>query len=84
MGFALWIDGDVAWAEGTHEYRPMGAGTISVTDRFRRRDFRPRRRSPSRGAPTFIGLFASLEDLNRRLARLARTRPQGRLTPPHL
>jgi hypothetical protein len=86
MGFALWIDGDVAWAEGTHEYRPMGAGTVAITDRFRRRDFRPRRRSPSRRAPTFIGLFASLEDLNRHLGRVARVgvRPTGRVTPPHI
>jgi hypothetical protein len=84
VGFALWIDGDTAWAEGTHEYRPMGAGTVAITDRFRRRDFRARRRSPSRRSPSFIGLFASLEDLNRHLARYARVPPRGRITPPHI
>jgi len=86
MGYALWIDGQVAWAEGTHEYRPMGAGTVAITDRFRRRDFRPRRRCPSRREPTFIGLFASLEDLNRYLSRVSRTRGliAGRITPAHL
>jgi hypothetical protein len=40
MGFALWIDGELAWAQGVHEYRPMGAAVIGVTDRFRHRDFR--------------------------------------------
>jgi len=64
MGFALWIDGELAWAQGVHEYRPMGAAVIAVTDRFRHRDFVPTRRPPSRAAPTYAGLFASLGDLN--------------------
>jgi hypothetical protein len=84
MGFALWIDGPVAWAEGTHEYRPMGAGVVSVTDRFRVRDFHARRRCPSRRERTFIGLFASLEDVNRFLAVVRRRGVSGRVTPPHL
>jgi len=48
MGFALWIDraGGLAWAQGTHEYRPMGAAVIASTDQFRHRDFRQRRRRP--------------------------------------
>ena len=64
MGFALWIDGDLAWAQGVHEYRPMGAAVVAVTDRFRQRDFRLTRRAPFRAAPTYAGLFASLGDLN--------------------
>jgi hypothetical protein len=64
MGFALWIDGELAWAQGVHEYRPMGAAVIGVTDRFRPRDFRFTRSSPSRAASTYVGLFASLGDLN--------------------
>jgi hypothetical protein len=66
VGFALWIAGDLAWAEGRHEYRPMGAAVISVTDRFRARDFDGRRRAPDPG-PGYAGLFASLGDLNARL-----------------
>jgi hypothetical protein len=67
MGFALWIDDDTAWAQGTHEYKPMGAAVIAVNGQFRARDFNRYRRSPDRMAPTFQGLFASLEDLNGRL-----------------
>lgn len=64
MGFALWIDGQLAWAQGVHEYRPMGAAVIAVTDRFRQRDFHFTRSAPSRAAPSYVGLFASLGDLN--------------------
>ncbi len=28
MGFALWLDDELAWAQGTHEYRPMGTAVI--------------------------------------------------------
>ena len=40
MGFAVWIDAEahVAWAQGTHEYRPMGTAVIALTDLFRQRD----------------------------------------------
>ncbi len=75
MGFALWIDGDLAWAEGLHEYRPMGVAVIAATDRFRPRDFDPRRPASPRAAGACAGLFASVGDLNawlRRRARLAR------------
>ena len=44
MGFYLWFEGDVAWAQGTYEYRPMGIAAIAVSDLFQRRDFDPRRR----------------------------------------
>ena len=87
MGFALWIDRDVAWAEGTHEYRPMGAAVVAVTDRFRPRDFRAGRRSPARRTRAFVGLFGSLEELNgylsSRIAAAVRAR-SGRPTPPWL
>ena len=55
MGFHLWIDGEVAWAQGTYEYRPMGAAVISTTDLFRRRDFNARRRVPALGRDRLRG-----------------------------
>jgi hypothetical protein len=66
MGFALWIDKDasVAWAEGTHEYRPLGAAVIGITDQFRAADFCSRRRCPTRLDRAFVGLFGSLEEVN--------------------
>jgi hypothetical protein len=69
MGFALWLTPDTAWAQGTHEYKPMGAAVVALTGLFRARDFSPRRRSPRRDAEGFAGLFASLEDVNRYLIR---------------
>ena len=71
MGFALWIDTEdsVAWAQGTHEYRPMGAAVIGITDQFRGRDFRSRRRCPSRLDRAFVGLFGSLEEVNEYLRK---------------
>jgi hypothetical protein len=69
MGFALWIDGDLAWAEGLHEYRPMGVAVIAATDRFRPRDFDRRRPGPPRAHHTYAGLFASVGDLNAWLRR---------------
>ena len=46
MGFALWIDSDCVWAQGTHEYKPMGAAVIArVTDLFRQQDFVSGRRA---------------------------------------
>jgi hypothetical protein len=64
MGFALWVGRETAWAEGTHEYRPMGAAVISATDLFRARDFDPRRPSRKERDRDFAGFFASLVDLN--------------------
>jgi hypothetical protein len=64
MGFALWIDGDTAWAEGTHEYRPMGSAVIGSEMIFVARDFRRRRPAPPRTDSNFVGLFASLGEMN--------------------
>jgi hypothetical protein len=75
VGFALWIDDDLVWAQGLHEYRPLGVAVASITDLFLPRDFSPARRAPSRSAATYAGLYASLEDLNRSLA--ARPRSQA-------
>jgi hypothetical protein len=67
MSFALWITGDVAWAQGTYESQPMGTAVISVTDLFKRRDFRPAGRAPDRLDPGYLGLFASMGALNEQL-----------------
>lgn len=64
MGFALWLSDDEAWAQGTHEYRPMGCAVIARNGQFRARDFRRDRRSPDRRSPLFIGLYGSLEEVN--------------------
>ena len=68
MGFALWIDGETAWAGGTHEYRPMGSAVIGVSGIFTARDFSQRRRAPARYDPRFTGYFASLGHMNDFLA----------------
>ena len=88
MGFALWLVDGAAWAQGTHEYKPMGAAVIAGTQLFRPRDFSGTRRAPSRKDEGFQGLFASLEDLNAHLKK-TRSRPwrdrldyrKGRLIP---
>jgi hypothetical protein len=67
MGFYLWLDGDLAWAQGTYEYRPMGAAVISSSDLFRRRDFSARRKGPR--AAEYVGQFASIGHLNHELVR---------------
>lgn len=64
MGFALWIDNETAWAQGTHEYRPMGSAVIAVRGMFTSRDFSVRRDSPPRYDPRFTGYFASLGHMN--------------------
>lgn len=69
MGFCLWITDELAWAQGTYEYRPMGTAVIAVSDLFRRRDFDPRRKlQPERNAE-FAGQFASLGHLNAHLEK---------------
>lgn len=68
MGFALWIEDDLAWAQGTHEYRPMGVAIIASTDLFHTRDFSPRRPTRPRTDSSFVGLFASLGHVNRYLS----------------
>ena len=73
MGFALWIDteADLAWAQGTHEYRPMGTAVIAKSDQFRHRDFTQKRPRPTHLDAAFVGFFGSLEDLNARLRERA-------------
>jgi hypothetical protein len=68
MGFSLWIGDGIAWAQGTYEYRPMGAAVIATSDLFRRRDFDARRRPP-RLPGAYAGQFASLGHLNDHLKR---------------
>lgn len=74
MGFYLWLDSEVAWAQGTYEYRPMGAAVIASSDLFRRRDFDPRRRPNPAGTAVYAGQFASLGHLNAHLKRQRRPR----------
>jgi len=84
MGFAVWIDAEhgLAWARGTHEYRPMGTAVIASTDQFRHRDFRSRRRLPVHLRDSFVGFFGSLEEVNGRLRRQPKWRRGP--TPAHL
>jgi hypothetical protein len=84
MGFGLWIDLDngLAWAQGTHEYRPMGAAVISSTDQFRPRDFRQTRKRPRGLQNSFAGFFGSLEEVNVRLRVAGKWKI--RATPAHL
>jgi hypothetical protein len=84
MGFGLWIDPEngLAWAQGTHEYRPMGAAVISCTDQFRHRDFRQLRRRPKGLQNSFAGFFGSLEEVNSRLREGGKWKT--RATPAHL
>lgn len=78
MGFALWVDTELAWAQGTHEYRPMGVAVIHSGGVFTGRDFRRSLRAPGRMDPRFAGFFASLGELNDWLLR-RRGRPSQRL-----
>ena len=84
MGFALWIDAEaeMVWAEGTHEYRPMGTAAIARTGQFRHGDFTRIRRRPQRLESSFAGFYGSLEEVNACL----RTRAHWKLrwTPGHL
>ena len=67
MGFYLWLDEQLAWAQGTYEYRPMGAAVISKSDLFRRRDFSARRPPRPPRTARFAGQFASLGHVNQHL-----------------
>ena len=64
MGYSVWIENGLAWAQGTHEYKPMGVAVISATDLFRERDFNPARRCPPIPYHSYVGLFASVVDVN--------------------
>jgi hypothetical protein len=68
MGFALWVDDELAWSEGRHEYQPLGRAVIARTDLFRERDFRRSRRIEPDRLPGYVGLFASLGEVNAFLA----------------
>jgi len=76
MGFYLWIDGELAWAQGTYEYRPMGAAVIAKSDLFRRRDFSARRKAAPPASAEFAGQFASLGHLNAQLRKLRDRAPR--------
>ena len=84
VGFAVWLDEvqGVVWAQGTHEYRPMGTAVIASTDSFRARDFRATRRRPRALAQSFVGFFGSLEEVNARLHAVPHWK--RRATPGHL
>jgi hypothetical protein len=84
VGFAVWIDAKerVAWAQGTHEYRPMGTAVVALTDLFRHRDFVAARESPAHLRQSFAGFFGSLETVNEFLHSPGTRRL--RRTPPHL
>jgi hypothetical protein len=84
MGFALWIDAEqnLAWAQGTHEYRPMGTAVIAVNGQFRHSDFRQTRRAPVHLSTSFAGFFGSLVTVNEYLHSGAAS--LKRSTPAHL
>ena len=69
MGFALWIEAETAWAQGAHEYKPMGAAVIAISGQFRAHDFGRYRKPPDRLHPSFRGLFGSLEEVNHYLRK---------------
>jgi hypothetical protein len=72
VGYALWVDREVAWAAGTVEYRALGAAVISNTDLFRAADFKRDLKPPTFSDPTFAGYFASLGHINLHLSAARR------------
>ncbi len=85
LGFALWIDESerVAWAQGTHEYRPMGAAVVALSGLFRHRDFRQSLKRPAAVHNQFVGFFGSLEEVNHYVSDQG-SRRRYRATPAHL
>jgi hypothetical protein len=75
VGYNLWVDDDLAWAQGAYEYRPMGTAVICVSDLFQRRDFSPRRKFEPPPTAQYEGQFASLGHLNRHLVNRRRPPP---------
>jgi hypothetical protein len=73
VGFGLWIDGETAYAQGTHEYRPMGAAIIARSTVFTARDFKPGAR-PRVEDCAFAGFFASLSAMNHYLKSERKTK----------
>jgi len=69
VGFYLWLSEELAWAQGTYEYRPMGTAVIASSDLFRRRDFDPRRKLKTPADARYAGQFASLGHLNAQLRK---------------
>jgi hypothetical protein len=84
MGFYLWLDEDSAWAQGTYEYRPMGAAVIALSDLFRRQDFHPCRKPRPGAGAEFAGQFASLGHINQQLEerRKPHNEPVSRASGP--
>lgn len=84
MGFAVWLDvaSELVWAQGTHEYRPMGTAVVARADRFRPRDFQRDRQRPVSLDGNFAGFFGSLEEVNATLH--TRLKWPLRATPAHL
>lgn len=83
MGFAVWTDGELVWAQGTHEYRPMGAAVIHAGGVFTARDFRPSLHAPERLDPRFSGFFASLGAVNAWLVRRRKVSASRQLPKNH-
>ena len=79
VGFYLWLDEDLAWAQGSYEYRPLGTAVISASDLFRQRDFDPKRRPSLSPTARLAGQFASLGHLNLHLR--SRQGPAGARPP---
>ena len=84
MGFALWIDqpAQTVWAQGTHEYHPMGTAVIARSSLFRHRDFVQTRRRPAHLENSFAGFYGSLEEVNVTLR--SQSAWKLRWTPGHL
>lgn len=84
MGFAVWIDrpNELAWVQGTHEYRVMGTAVIAASGQFRHRDFSKSYRRPKHLENAFGGFFGSLEEVNATLREQVRWKL--RWTPGHL
>jgi len=78
MGFYLWLDRDVAWAQGSYEYRPMGAAVVAASDLFTHRDFDSTRKVNLPPAARYLGQYASLGQLNGILQALRPGRGSGR------
>jgi hypothetical protein len=72
VGFYLWVDDDLAWAQGAYEYRPMGAAVICASDLFRSRDFSSGRKLQPPPTAHYAGQFASLGHLNQHLIKRRR------------
>ncbi|MFN0104790.1 MAG: hypothetical protein ACKV2U_22235 [Bryobacteraceae bacterium] len=70
------MSADEAWAQGTHEYRPLGCAVIARNGQFRAPDFNRYRRAPDRRSPLFAGLFGSIEEVNAFLREPKRRPPE--------